>query len=126
MTEQLVTIGRFSLLQQAEMCRIRLEAEGFQPLLADAETVNMDWGLGNARGYIKLQVPQSQASSAGAILEKIRALQNASRNATTTASDDGICLSCGNVLPADQATCSHCGWSYQTEEGDIDPEVHED
>jgi len=35
---------------------LQLEGNGITVFLADAETVNMDWLLGNAIGNIKLQV----------------------------------------------------------------------
>jgi hypothetical protein len=111
MPEDLVTIEQFQFLPQAEAARMRLEAEGIRTFLADAETVNMDWLLGNAIGYIKLQVPCSQAQAARSILDNHRAeLSPQGRRAGL--SDAGTCLACGAQLADNQERCPECGWSY--------------
>jgi hypothetical protein len=55
----------------AEAVRLRLESEGFSPILADAETVDMDWLLSNAVGGIKVQVPKAEVEQARAALRDI-------------------------------------------------------
>jgi hypothetical protein len=64
MTDDLVTVGQYQFLAEAEAARMHLDAEGIPAFLSDAETVNMDWLLGNAIGYIKLAVPRGQADAA--------------------------------------------------------------
>jgi hypothetical protein len=73
MADDLVTVARFQFLPEADAARAYLEGEGLRVFLADYETVNMDWLLGNAIGNIKLQVISSQADKALALLESIRA-----------------------------------------------------
>ena len=107
MSEELVVVANYSKLMEAESAKLRFEAEGFTPFLADAETVNMDWLLGNAIGNVKLQVPSSQADGASALLLTMR--EERLRHAGET---DEHCLSCGAVLPESAAACPACGWSF--------------
>ncbi len=71
MADKLVTIASFRFLAEAEAARMHLEGAGVPAFLSDKEVVNIDWLLGNAIGYIKLQVPESQAEAAQAILEPV-------------------------------------------------------
>lgn len=68
----LVTVATFRFPTEAQAAKLRLEAEGLTPSFSDAEIVNMDWLLGNAVGYIKLQVPLSQAGAAADLLEQVQ------------------------------------------------------
>ena len=67
----LVTVGSYSSRTIAEAVRLRMESEGFSPFLADAQTVDMDWFLGNALGWIKVQVPSTEAGRAKMALRGI-------------------------------------------------------
>ena len=73
MDDPLVTIEQYQFLPEAEAIRMKLESDGIPAILTDKEIVSMDWALGNAVGYIKLQVRQSQADQARAILKIGRA-----------------------------------------------------
>jgi len=112
MTDSFVTVEQFEFLPEAQAIRMHLESEGIPAQLVDAETVSTEWALGNAIGYIKLQVPQSRAAEAKAILDKLRLLRQSRREADGLKSESTRCLSCDAELRADQATCPHCGWSY--------------
>ena len=70
MADDLVTVATFEFLPLAEASRAHLIAEGIPAFLSDAETVYMAWWLGNALGYIKLQVPEAQAERARGILDE--------------------------------------------------------
>ena len=74
MADELVTVATFEVLPPAELTCARLKAAGIPAFLADAETVYMDWALGNALGYIKLQVPRAQAEKALTLLADPEAL----------------------------------------------------
>src|SRR5260370_40489512 len=117
MEDQLVTVETYQFLPQAQAAKLQLEGNDIQVFLADAETVNMDWRLGNAIGNIKLQVPRDQAERALALLEEMRDKASQRRD---TENDAGgtVCLACGARLPEDQARCPLCGWSYASEEDD--------
>jgi hypothetical protein len=116
MADTLTTVGSFPFLPEAEAARMHLEEAGIPAFLSDAETVNMDWFLGNAIGYVKLQVPSAQAKAARSILQRIRTDQSQHDVGTPVAADTAVCLACGAELPAGQSTCAACGWSYASDE----------
>lgn len=111
MVDKLVTVGGFQFAPEAEAARMCLEAEGIRAFIVDAEIVSMDWLIGNAVGYIKLQVPQSQAEQALAVLRQVSPRGGTECNAAGV-STDGVCLACGEKLPESEPTCAACGWSY--------------
>jgi hypothetical protein len=111
MNKDLVTIATFRSPPEAEAAKLHLEAAGLTPFLADVETVNMDWLLGNAIGDIKLQVPNTQAETAAALLKHMRSERQRRRQQTGSA-DANMCLACGAVLPEEESQCGACGWSY--------------
>src|SRR6266568_6454810 len=117
MADELVTVGNFQYLPEAEFAQMRLEAEGIQAFVADGQLLNNSWFLGNAIGYIKIQVPAAQAEAAAAILERMGALQKERESPGRAQDDAPVCLACGAELALDQTTCSACGWSYAAEDG---------
>lgn len=68
----LVTIETFEFLPRAEGARGFLEEQGIPAFLMDAEIVAMNWTLGNAVGFIKLQVPSDRAALALSLLREQR------------------------------------------------------
>ena len=121
--EQLVTIEQYQFLPEADAIRMHLQAEGIEAFLADAETVSTDWALGNAVGYIKLQVPASQEVAGRAVLELIRARRLEREGASNA--NTNRCLACDGELLPDQASCLQCGWSYGTDGEADEPETEE-
>lgn len=116
MSDALVTVASFPTLPEAEAAKLHLESEGIPANLIDAEIVSMDWLLGNAVGFIKLQVPQSKAEVAAALIESIAAERRRRREASPAdedwnAPDDELCLSCGTAM-AEADVCPNCGWSW--------------
>jgi len=116
MEEQLVTVETYQSLPEAQAAQMQLEGHDITVFLADAETVNMDWLLGNAIGNIKLQVPAEQADQALTILDEMR--EKARERRETESEDDEAekCLACGAKIPEAQVRCPSCGWSYAGEE----------
>jgi uncharacterized paraquat-inducible protein A len=112
MPNDLITVATFRSLPEAEAVRMYLEAEGIAGFLADAETVNMDWLLGNALGYIKLQVASSEAEKAASLVNQMRARQRERRSADSDDDAEDACLACGAAMSERQAKCPACGWSY--------------
>lgn len=112
MDDPVITVEQFEFLPEAEAIRMRLESDGIQVFLADKETVSTDWALGNAIGYIKLQVRQSQAEAARAVIEEIRELRKARKDDTTNR-----CLACNAVIPA-STVCPQCGWTYESDDAE--------
>ena len=115
MNNELVTIEKYQFLPQAESARIAMQSAGIETFLADAETVNTDWMLGNAVGYIKLQVRQSQADAALAILDQMR-IRRDEREILLSPADPEKCLACGAELRPKNPECPQCGWSYAADE----------
>jgi len=111
MPDNLVTVATFQFLPAAEASRLRLEEEGISVFLADVNTVSIDWFLGNAVGYIKLQVPLANASHARQILDEMEAQRGESADSEDEIGSDR-CLACGAILPDDADKCPACGWSY--------------
>ena len=110
--DTLVTVATFRFVHEAELAKLFLAGDKIQAFIMDAETVTMDWLLGNAIGNIKLQVATSQADRAEVLLEKFRPDPNAP---PVPESGDFACLACGAEIPPDQSTCLACGWSYSDE-----------
>jgi hypothetical protein len=114
--KDLVTIGSFRFVPEAEAARLHLAHEGIQAFLANAQMVNTDWFLGNATGYVKLDVAGSQAVEARALLDKMQALWKARlERGERDAGETLTCLSCGAALTGDESHCNQCGWSYEDE-----------
>jgi hypothetical protein len=53
MAVELVTIERFPAAPDAEAARDLLTDQGIPAFLSDEQTINVNWFLGNAIGYIK-------------------------------------------------------------------------
>lgn len=119
MTDDLITIATFQFLPEVEASKLRLEAEGMTVLLANAEIVSMDWFLASAIGNIKLQVPQSQATAATALLEQART-ERRRREQQPHGAETNTCLACGAAMPNEASRCPACGWSYAVSE-DAEP-----
>ncbi|HEX4149338.1 MAG TPA: hypothetical protein VHY20_10135 [Pirellulales bacterium] len=119
MADELITLSTFRFAAKAELARLALEQEGISAFVADDNVVNMDWFLGNAVGYVKLQVPRSQAEAAMLILQKHPRLLDAKHPQQDEADDMSTCLACGEPMKDDTDRCEACGWSY-------DPQAAED
>jgi len=104
--DDLVTVDGYRIAFEAEMARAFLEASGIPAFVNDAETVTMDWLLGNAVGNIKLQVSASRVEEAKALLS------NRPRTEAPTEEAGLECLSCGAAMDPSQSKCPACGWSY--------------
>ena len=85
------------------------QAEGIAAFVADAATVGADWFLGNAIGYIKLQVRPADAERAIELLREIP--EPAVRREARDAVSDDECLACGAAMEQAKA-CPKCGWSF--------------
>ncbi len=79
MSDFLMTVATFGDPVEANLAKNYLEASGVQAFLADEETVNMDWALGNAIGRIKLQVGDQDAEAARTLLSQHTGLASDSR-----------------------------------------------
>jgi hypothetical protein len=108
-----VTVATYRFAHEAEFARLVLEREGIRAFILDAETVAMDWLLGGAVGYIKLQVAASQAEAAAALLAERP--KPSDQEAAENEGAESTCLACGAPLAESQSRCPACGWSYEDE-----------
>jgi hypothetical protein len=107
----LVTLITYPHLPQAESAQRTLEVEGIESFIADSNMVTNDWFLGNAIGWIKLQVRRSEAEQALAILQKYPRLMKYHQD--DLPDDEGLtCLSCSSPMGIDEEKCPKCGWSF--------------
>jgi rRNA maturation endonuclease Nob1 len=113
MNQDLVTVATYRFVLPAEVARLALEQQGVQVFVVDSNVVTTDFFLGNAVGYIKLQVPRSQADLAVAILHKQPTLLDGGTSESHSVEDQVVqCLSCGATLPEEDDRCPACGWCY--------------
>ncbi len=70
MATRLVTIATFDMSPKAEMARNALTTAGIQSVLSDDNLLGMDWLLGNAIGWVKLQVREEDADLAVSVLDE--------------------------------------------------------
>jgi len=89
MTDSLVVIGSYTTPCEANLVKSQLESAGIPAFVADEYTIGMNWMYSNALGGVKVQVPESLALEAQALL--------ASGSDTRAAHD------------SDSATCPQCG-----------------
>lgn len=113
MVEKLVTIASYSTAPEADLARYALEAEGIRCYLADVNVIQMNWFLGNALGFIKLQVSSNDRESAIQILESLP--KSSVHRRPPGKQDSNQCLSCGAAMGEDVDTCPDCGWSFQSD-----------
>lgn len=83
--EPMVTIASFNTPLQANILASRLEADGIECFLADAETIGVHGLLAGAVGGVKIQVRESDGTRAAAILR-----------ANTSRTDAPPCPQCGS------------------------------
>ncbi len=70
MAGNLVTVATFDLPAKARLAQNVLEAAGIKAVVTDETIVAMDWLLGNAVGWVKVQVLEEDAERAVAALEE--------------------------------------------------------
>jgi hypothetical protein len=70
MSNALVTVSTFDTAVKARIAQNALSAAGIPSVVQDEQTVNMDWLLGPALGWIKLQVSEQDYERALAALDQ--------------------------------------------------------
>src|SRR5438309_2763114 len=118
--DEFVTLSSFQTASAAQPLRIALEDAGIPVFVADDNAVTVNWLWGPALGYVKVQVPKSQA---GAALEIAKQHVPAARGAEEE--KPSVCLSCGAEMPEDAEVCPKCGWTFNTEE-EVDQEGNDE
>jgi rubrerythrin len=113
--DSLVTIQTFRTAHEAELAKARLETGGVQAFLADAEMIRMDWAVGNAIGWIKLQVADDDAALAAEILGEIQQTRVANKLIDNDG-EKGVCPACGVSMAESLEACPACGWTFAKSE----------
>lgn len=112
----LVNVGSYVTINDAEFARMLLESEGIAAFIADATIVSMDWLLGNAIGWIKVQVSTADEPRAREILAKWQ--QELRERPPAGEGESVACLECGKEMPLGVAACPACGWTYLGGDGE--------
>jgi len=112
MTEKLVTIASYTTAPEADLARYALESEGIRCYLADVNVIQMNWFLGNALGFIKLQVSSNDRESALKVLESLPKPER--QKSSVAKPESNQCLSCGASMSESADTCPACGWSFRS------------
>jgi hypothetical protein len=133
MTENLVTIGRYSTPYEANMVKSQLESAGIPAFVADEYTVGMNWLYSNALGGVKVRVPKSLA------FEAQKFLTSETEPSETCESDAKNCPVCKSknteafldkrssfltlmllgmplLLPTEKKRCNDCGHRWRPSE----------
>ena len=69
MPEELLAVGSYSTVFEANLVRGKLESRGLHAVLKDDNMVSVNPLLTNLLGNVKVMVPQSEAGQAQRILE---------------------------------------------------------
>lgn len=104
---KLVTVGKFTSINEAEFARMLLEGEGIRATIADATTGSML--VANLVGWFKLEVAADNAERARQVFAEAR---RAASDASDQAGGSIACLACGREMPLGVAECPDCGWTY--------------
>ncbi|WP_206052657.1 putative signal transducing protein [Neptunomonas marina] len=87
----LTTIAHYDYPHEAHIARAKLESEGIPAVLADEQTITMQWLYAQALGGVKLQVPASAAETALALLAEDRSHAVDQEQGITS---DDLCPAC--------------------------------
>jgi len=110
--EDLITVTTYRFAHEAELAKLLLQREGVTAFIADAEAIAMDWFLGSAIGFVKLQVPRAQVKEAVTVLTSTPSSPPEEIPMDDDAPETARCLSCGATMGDNESTCAACGWSY--------------
>jgi len=124
MTEELVIIASYEFVAEAEIAQMVLRENGIDAFLRDQSILAMDWLLGNAIGYVKLQVPQSQVETAVALLATLKA--DSTGKSEANAANSHVCATCGLVLGDHADPCPACSETDDEEELDVADDQDDD
>lgn len=113
---ELVTVGVFHFVAEAELMQSALAEQGITSYLANDNIISMDWLLSAAVGGVQLQVAREDAAAAERIVSEFQCKQKARRQ--SDGADQQLefdCENCGEriAFPRSRAggveTCPRCG-----------------
>lgn len=112
----LVTVGVFQFVAEAELMQSSLEDQGIPAYLTNDHIIAMDWLLATAVGGVKVQVAKEDAEAALQLINEFHSKQR-NRRVTNTILPNLVfdCENCGRKIefPSARAggveTCPLCG-----------------
>ncbi len=114
--QNLVTVGVFQFVAEAELMQSSLEDQGIPAYLANEHIISMDWLLSAAVGGVKLQVAREDAEEATRIVNEFQSKQRNRGGANSELQSLVFdCENCGRKIefPGSRAggveTCPLCG-----------------
>ncbi len=103
-TDHYRTLATFDSVLQAHVAAGRLQAEGLDAVIADANHAAADWLVMQALGGVKIRIPAEQYDAARAVLARVEAgdfaLQPADTDGAAPKADDAAFAPEGPVAPA--------------------------
>jgi hypothetical protein len=115
--DRLVVVARYPYVTQAEAARLFLLDAGIRAVVTGKEIVAADWALGVAVGDVRVEVMDSDAESAHAILKEMAPARTLGDMRSDEAEEE-TCLQCGAELPESLTQCLKCGWTFESAGGD--------
>ncbi len=109
MPHKLITVGTYFTPEEAHLAALALEKEGIRCFYEAEKTVGNFWYLGNAVGYVKLQVGEDHVPQIRAILEE------ACRPTSGSSALIGRCAECGAKTEPGFEVCWSCEVTLEPE-----------
>lgn len=106
--DKLVTIARLNHESRADLCRLKLEEHGIKVFIADGGIVRMTWFLAGAVGGIKVQVAESDAATATAIIRQLEFVSDDDYDSPYKKADFWKCTNCGERVDGHFEICWNC------------------
>ena len=121
---ELLEIYRTQNLSEAHLIRIALEDAGvrvsIEGELLQGLVGSLPLGWNSAP---RVMVEESQASVAREIIQRMEVRNRTGPNEDEDDSDEVTrCLACGHVIEDAEVQCSACGWTFQREGAEVEPD----
>ncbi len=123
--ERMVTVASYSSPWEAQLAKARLEAAGFEAVIADENFMRLYWAVSSSLGGAKVQVRESAAGPAADLLARTQPIpeiylvteEDAARPRCPACQSDRIGSRFGFLpLPGRRWTCHHCGAAWKDDE----------
>lgn len=123
--ERLVTVASYNSPWEAQLAKARLEAAGFEAVIADENFLRLYWAVSSSLGGAKVQVRESAAGPAAELLARTQPIpeiylvteEEAARPRCPACKSDRIWSRFGFLpLPGRRWACHHCGAAWKDDE----------
>lgn len=92
------TIAVFRSMEEAEIAKSVLEAEGIEALIPDSSTIGLNWTIMGALGGVRLQVAPEDVEDAVRCLGPSDSIENQPSAITSQDAREDVCPECGRAL----------------------------